>query len=135
MIVSIDTSSAVPAYEQIRTQVTALADSGALPARTRLPSVRQLAADLGVAPGTVAKAYQQLEETGITTAHRRRGTLINDRTTSSEEAPAPVACEQLPRSTPTPPACSTLTRSARLVSLRRRWTRSTSQCGPRPNSV
>ncbi len=85
MIVSVDTSSAVPAYEQIRAQVTALADSGALPARTRLPSVRQLAADLGVAPGTVAKAYQQLEEAGITTAHRRRGTLISDRTTSSEE--------------------------------------------------
>ena len=85
MIVSIDTSSAVPAYEQIRTQITALADSGALPARTQLPSVRQLAADLRVAPGTVAKAYQQLEETGITRPHRRRGTLINDRTTASEE--------------------------------------------------
>lgn len=85
MIVSVDTSSAVPAYEQIRAQITALADSGALPARTRLPSVRQLAEDLGVAPGTVAKAYQQLEEIGITTAHRRRGTLINDRRTSSQE--------------------------------------------------
>lgn len=85
MIVSVDTSSAVPAYEQIRAQVTALADSGALLAQTRLPSVRQLAEDLGVAPGTVAKAYQQLEETGITTSHRRRGTVISDRTTSSEE--------------------------------------------------
>ena len=85
MIVSVDTSSAVPTYEQIRAQITALANSGALPARTRLPAVRQLADDLGVAPGTVAKAYQQLEETGITTAHRRRGTVISDRTTASEE--------------------------------------------------
>jgi len=46
VIVSVDTSSAVPAYEQIRAQITALADSGALPARTHLPSVRQLAEDL-----------------------------------------------------------------------------------------
>lgn len=84
MIVSVDTNSAVPAYEQIRAQITALADSGALPPRTQLPSVRQLAEDLGVAPGTVAKAYQQLDATGITTAHRRRGTLISDRTTASE---------------------------------------------------
>jgi len=85
VIVLVDTSSAVPAYEQIRAQIAALANSGALPARTRLPSVRQLAEDLGIATGTVAKAYQQLDETGITTAHRRRSNVISDRTTSSAE--------------------------------------------------
>lgn len=79
MRVSVDTSSPVPAYEQIRAQVEAMADTGALPAGTRLPPIRQLAADLGLAPGTVAKAYALLEKAGVTSTHRRRGTLITDR--------------------------------------------------------
>jgi GntR family transcriptional regulator len=83
VIVSINTSSAVPVYEQIRSQVAAMAESNALPAGTRLPSVRQLAKDLGIAPGTVAKAYQALDESGLTSAHRRHGTVISDRATVS----------------------------------------------------
>ena len=79
MRVSVDTASPVPAYEQIRAQVTALADNGALSAGTRLPPIRQLAADLGLAPGTVAKAYALLEKAGVASTHRRRGTLITDR--------------------------------------------------------
>lgn len=79
MRVSVDTSSPVPAYEQIRAQVTAMADTGALPAGTRLPPIRQLAGDLGLAPGTVAKAYALLEKAGVASTHRRRGTLITDR--------------------------------------------------------
>lgn len=79
MRVAVDSSSPVPAYEQIRAQVTALSDSGVLPAGTRLPPIRQLAADLGLAPGTVAKAYALLEKAGVASSHRRRGTVINDR--------------------------------------------------------
>ncbi len=78
---AVDTSSPVPAYEQIRAQVTALSDSGVLPAGTRLPPIRQLAADLGLAPGTVAKAYALLEKAGVASSHRRRGTVITDRGT------------------------------------------------------
>ena len=79
MRVSVDTSSPVPAYEQIRAQVTALSESGALTAGTRLPPIRQLATDLGLAPGTVAKAYALLEKAGVASSHRRRGTVIRDR--------------------------------------------------------
>lgn len=79
MRVTVDTASPIPAYEQIRAQVTALADNGVLPAGTRLPPIRQLAADLGLAPGTVAKAYALLEKTGVASTHRRRGTLVTDR--------------------------------------------------------
>jgi DNA-binding transcriptional regulator YhcF (GntR family) len=79
MRVTVDTASPIPAYEQIRAQVTALADNGVLPAGTRLPPIRQLAADLGLAPGTVAKAYALLEKAGVASTHRRRGTLITDR--------------------------------------------------------
>lgn len=79
MMVSVDTTSPTPAYEQIRAQVTALVTAGALPAGTRLPPIRQLAQDLELAPGTVAKAYTLLERTGVASAHRRRGTIIRDR--------------------------------------------------------
>jgi GntR family transcriptional regulator len=79
MRVIVDTTSPTPAYEQIRAQVTTLADNGVLPAGTRLPPIRQLAADLGLAPGTVAKAYALLEKAGVASTHRRRGTLIADR--------------------------------------------------------
>jgi DNA-binding transcriptional regulator YhcF (GntR family) len=79
MMVSVDVTSPTPAYEQIRAQVTALVNSGALPVGTRLPPIRQLAEDLELAPGTVAKAYALLERTGVASAHRRRGTIIRDR--------------------------------------------------------
>lgn len=79
MMVTVDTTSPTPAYEQIRAQVTALANSGALPVGTRLPPIRQLAHDLELAPGTVARAYALLEQTGIASAQRRRGTVIRDR--------------------------------------------------------
>ncbi len=79
MRVSVDTTSPTPAYEQIRAQVTALVNSGALPVGARLPPIRQLAEDLELAPGTVAKAYGLLERTGVAAAHRRRGTIIQDR--------------------------------------------------------
>ena len=81
MMVMVDTASPTPAYEQIRAQLTALANSGALPVGTRLPPIRQLAQDLELAPGTVAKAYALLERTGIASTHRRRGTIIQDRAT------------------------------------------------------
>jgi DNA-binding transcriptional regulator YhcF (GntR family) len=79
MMVSVDVASPTPAYEQIRAQLTALVNSGALPVGTRLPPIRQLAQDLELAPGTVAKAYAMLEATGVASAHRRRGTIVNDR--------------------------------------------------------
>jgi GntR family transcriptional regulator len=76
VILDVDLGSAVPPYEQIRAQVTALARVGALPAGLRLPSIRQLAADLGVASGTVARAYRELENDHVVVARGRHGTTI-----------------------------------------------------------
>jgi DNA-binding transcriptional regulator YhcF (GntR family) len=76
--VVVDTSAPVPPYEQIRRQVAAQAASGVLAPGERLPSVRQLAADLGVAPGTVARAYRHLEGDGVVTTKLRGGTRIVD---------------------------------------------------------
>ena len=76
MIVEVDPSSAVPPYEQIRAQITQLVEAGTLPAGTRLPTIRQLAGDLGLAPGTVARAYRELESAGVVVSRVRHGTTI-----------------------------------------------------------
>ncbi|KPN21890.1 MULTISPECIES: GntR family transcriptional regulator [unclassified Arthrobacter] len=77
--IRVDLASPVPPYEQIRSQVSTLASTGTLAVGDRLPTIRMLAADLGVAPGTVARAYKELEAEGTVTALRRRGTVIAQR--------------------------------------------------------
>jgi GntR family transcriptional regulator len=77
MIIEIHTDSLIPPYDQIRTQVETMAASGVLPAGHQLPSIRQLAADLGLAPGTVARAYRELETAGVVVTHAGRGTTIS----------------------------------------------------------
>ncbi|MGW3494214.1 GntR family transcriptional regulator [Streptomyces sp. NPDC001020] len=74
--VRVDTSSPVPPYEQIRAQLAALITSGRLPEGERLPTVRQLAADLGLAAGTVARAYRELEAMSLIRTRRGAGTRV-----------------------------------------------------------
>ncbi len=75
---TLDLRSASPAYEQVRAQVGGHIRAGTLPAGTKLPVVRALAADLGVAVNTVARAYQELEREGLVTTRRRVGTIVCD---------------------------------------------------------
>ncbi|MPQ97305.1 GntR family transcriptional regulator [Modestobacter sp. I12A-02628] len=82
--VVVDIGVATPPYEQIRTQVAALVHSGALADGDRLPTVRALAADLGVAAGTVARAYTELEVDGLVQGRGRLGTVV----TSTQGDPA-----------------------------------------------
>ena len=74
--ISVDLGSPTPPYEQIRLQVSALIAAGGLTAGTRLPAVRRLAADLGLAAGTVARAYKELEQSGLIETRRRNGTVV-----------------------------------------------------------
>ena len=76
MIIRLDADSVVPPYEQIREQIETMAISGVLQPGAALPSIRQLAADLGVAPGTVARAYAELDTAGIAHSRTGRGTVI-----------------------------------------------------------
>jgi GntR family transcriptional regulator len=76
MILSVDLDSPVPPYEQIRAQITTMAASGVLPPGTRMPAIRQLAADLGLAAGTVARAYRELEAADVLATRGRHGTHI-----------------------------------------------------------
>lgn len=87
MILEIDPRSAVPPYEQLRQQVTALVLGGALVPGLRLPAIRQLANDLGLAGGTVARAYRELESDGVVTTHGRHGTVV----AGPPREPAPAA--------------------------------------------
>jgi DNA-binding transcriptional regulator YhcF (GntR family) len=79
LVVRIDHGAAQPVYEQIRMQVHALIEAGALQPGDRLPPVRQLAADLATAAATVARAYQELERDGVLGGQGRRGSMIIER--------------------------------------------------------
>jgi GntR family transcriptional regulator len=76
MQVEVDASSPVPPYEQLRRQIEAMILSGVLPAGTRLPPIRQLANDLGLAMNTVARVYRELESAGRVTTGARNGTTV-----------------------------------------------------------
>jgi GntR family transcriptional regulator len=74
LLVNLD--SPVPPYEQLREQIAGLVATGDLPPGSRLPPVRQLAADLGIASGTVARAYRELDEAGLIEGRGRHGTVV-----------------------------------------------------------
>lgn len=72
----IDPRSSQPPFEQLRRQLLAEISSQRLPPGSKLPSVRRLAADLGLAPNTVARTYRELEAAGVVATHGRNGTVV-----------------------------------------------------------
>jgi len=76
MIVSVDSTSPVPPFEQVRSSLATRINDRSLPVGTKLPTVRKLAADLGVAPNTVARAYRELEEAGLIETRGRAGSFV-----------------------------------------------------------
>ena len=74
---SLDDTSAVPKNEQLHLQIQEAVKSGYLAAGAKLPTVRALATELGVAPYTVARAYRQLEDLGVIETHGRNGTIVS----------------------------------------------------------
>ncbi|CAM5566040.1 hypothetical protein SBADM41S_02664 [Streptomyces badius] len=72
----LDPDSGIAPYEQLRTQLSELARSGALPVGHRLPTVRGFAEELGLAANTVAKAYRAREADGVIETRGRNGTFV-----------------------------------------------------------
>lgn len=72
----VDVKGRKPLFDQLRTQVIDGVREGALPPGTRLPTVRELAGQLGVAVNTVARAYRELESAAIVETRGRFGTFI-----------------------------------------------------------
>ncbi len=78
MILSVDPSRALPVYEQVREQIRRMVAAGTLTPGTRLPTIRQLAADLGLAKGTIERAYELLEGDAVIERHGRNGTYVSE---------------------------------------------------------
>ena len=93
--ITLQRESDVPLYRQVVEQVAALIASGALPAGTRLPPVRELAATLGLTRLTVHSAYTELQARGLIESHVGRGSFVARHASSATparsevQAPAP----------------------------------------------
>jgi DNA-binding transcriptional regulator YhcF (GntR family) len=75
-MITVDPNAAEPPYEQVREQVRAQVQAGELAPGTRLPTVRRLAGDLGLAANTVARAYRELEALGVIETRGRAGSVV-----------------------------------------------------------
>jgi GntR family transcriptional regulator len=93
VIVRVDATSPVPVFEQLREQIARLIVAGALAPGDRLPALRDLAGDLGIARGTVNRVYDALARDGLVETRGRNGTVVlalpvPSRTATGPSAPA-----------------------------------------------
>jgi len=102
----VDQTSSVPPFDQVRAQLAERIRSGELAAGHRLPTVRRLADDLGLAVNTVARAVKELEAEGLVETRGRNGTVVSwspdEGTRELEQAAATFAARA--RSLGVPPA-------------------------------
>ena len=77
-MVTIEKMSRIPVYEQIVEQTERMLLSGEMKPGDPMPSVRGLAAELGVNPNTIQKAYTELEHRGMTTSVPGRGSFLRE---------------------------------------------------------
>ena len=88
--VTLDMLAATPPYEQVRSQIAGHIRTGSIRAGEKLPVVRVLAADLGVATNTIARAYRELEAGGLVTTRRRVGTIVQALPVARQRGPPPA---------------------------------------------
>jgi DNA-binding transcriptional regulator YhcF (GntR family) len=84
MVLRLDPGSHIPPFEQLRAQLSVMVSVGHLEPGARLPTVREMAAGLGLAPGTVSRVFRELEHDGIIEGRGRRGTFVVDEPPGSE---------------------------------------------------
>lgn len=83
---TIDPAAPEPPFEQVRVQVRDAVASGELVAGSKLPTVRALAEQLGLAAGTVARSYRELESDGLIETRGRAGSFIAGQGDPAERA-------------------------------------------------
>ncbi|MCF2531780.1 GntR family transcriptional regulator [Yinghuangia soli] len=76
MDITLDPHSPAPPFEQVRQAIAEQARTGVLAVGTKLPTVRALAAELGLAVNTVARAYRELEADAVLETRGRHGTFV-----------------------------------------------------------
>ena len=77
MKLAIDPEAAAPPFEQVRAAILAAVRSGELAPGSKLPTVRALAEELGLAVNTVAKAYRELESEQVIETRGRNGSFVS----------------------------------------------------------
>ncbi len=92
-MISVDHGSPTPPYDQIKQQIIGAVAAGDLRPGDKLPTVRALAATLGVAANTVARAYRELEAAGMVDTRGRAGTFVSgdDASRAARQAAAEFA--------------------------------------------
>lgn len=96
-MLQIDPGAASAPFEQLRAQLAAAITSGELAPGTRLPTVRRLAGDLGLAPNTVARSFRALESDGLIETKGRLGSFVAERGDAVERAARQAARDYLQR--------------------------------------
>jgi len=78
-LIQLNFRDAKPIYEQIKEEIRHLIVTGGLSPEDKLPSVRELAANLAINPNTIARAYQELEQEGYLYTESGKGTFVDRR--------------------------------------------------------
>ncbi len=84
MVLRLDAETAIPLFEQVRAQLSVMVAVGHLEPGSRLPTVLYMASQLGLAAGTIARTYRELESDGVVEGRGRRGTFVVDEPPHSE---------------------------------------------------
>ena len=87
----VDLADPTPPFEQLRRQLAYFIETGRIGDGERLPPLRQLAGDLGLAVGTVARTYRELEADGLVRSRRGGGTRV----VAPSRPPAELAMRRL----------------------------------------
>ncbi len=91
--ITIEHSSAVAPYQQVREQILTAISGGKLAPGTKLPSVRALAGALNLAVNTVAKVYKELELQGAVVTRGRHGTVVQAAEDRAEQEVSDAAAD------------------------------------------
>ena len=92
-LLRVDHEGPRPPFDQVRSQLAEAIGDGRLPAGTKLPTIRSLADEVGLAVNTVARAYRELEAAGLVLTRRRLGTVVSPdgaTTSPAEGGPDPA---------------------------------------------
>lgn len=84
--ISIDDDSGIPIWLQLRNRLIYLITSGQFSAGDRLPTMRELAVEVGINYNTVSKVYQDIERDGYIVSYRGKGTFVSDEYLKNEHA-------------------------------------------------
>ena len=90
-MITVDPGGAMPPFDQVKQQIAHQVADGRLRPGEKLPTVRALAEQLGLAPNTVARAYRELEAAGVVDTRGRSGTFVAGDEAASEARAAAAA--------------------------------------------